>query len=257
MVLGMQGAGFGDPHADRELAVIRINLLGALYQLLGCEGPADPYMESSLALLREPDYRMSSDTEGAISLYEDALAAAKELGNLGGKMLCLTNLGSARLASREHQAAAKDLLQVTSLAEGVEWFGVSEAHRLLAEAWLREGRVADALESAQQALTHAEVVEQQAFVGKSWRTLGKVAMQSDTPVVVDDTHYDARECFANSVKLLKQAGARAERARTLIIWADYELERGDRQQGETMRQSAKRIFGQLGIILPQSSPTRP
>lgn len=254
MVLGMQGAGFGDPQDDRQLAVIRINLLGALYQLLGCEGPADQYMEGSLALLREPDYRMSDDTEGAISLYEDALAAAQELGNLGGKMLCLTNLGSARLALREYQAAAEDLLQVTSLAEGVEWFGVSEAHRLLAEAWMGEGRVADALESAQQALSHAEAVEQQAFVGKSWRTLGNVAMQSDTPVVVNDTHYDARECFANSVKLLKEAGARAERARTLIVWADYELEQGDRQQGETMRQTAKRIFGQLGI---RQAPTRP
>ena len=41
----------------------------------------------------------------------------------------------------------------------------------------------------------------------------------------------------------------AEQARTLRVWANYELAHGDRGRGDAMRQAAREIFGRLEMEL--------
>jgi len=251
IALGAEEVEFDNSAAVQQLMPLKLNLLGAIYQVLGSQGRADPYMESTLSLLQEPEYPVGGDAHAAIALYQHSLDIAQKTGNLGGKMLCLTNLGRARVELGEYRAAVADLLQVIQLAERVEWFGISETHRLLAEAYLGEARTADALAPAKQALAWARAVERQVFIGRSWLTLGKVAAQLTIPVAVGSAAHDASACFANSERIFKETGIQVERANALLTWARYELKRGDRRRGEAMRQKANRMLTQLGINRPQ------
>jgi tetratricopeptide (TPR) repeat protein len=193
---------------------------------------------------------LDDDIDGAIALYRDSREIAVRTTNVGGQMLCMTNLGQARIKLSEYPTAIDDLNRVIQMAEKTEWYGISQTFRLLAEAYLGEGRVSEALEPAVQALNWGRAVENQSFIGQAWLTLGKVAARSVTSLVVDNAAHDASSCFANSVQAFKTIGARAERGHALLVWAKYELEQGDRQQGESMWQRGTRILTQLGIRQP-------
>ncbi len=247
VALGGPGKNLGSPEEERQLAALQLNLRGAIYGVLGSRGRADSYMQSTLSLLRELDSPLSADPTAAIKLCEHALEVARELGNLGGEMLCLTRSSRARIERKEWDAAVVDLLRVIELSEKVEWFGISQAHRLLAEALLAKGRTADAMRPARKAMECARAVEHQAFVGQAWCTLGRVAAQSGEPIVIGDDAQEASDCFARSVELFKRSGDRGERGKALLQWARYELEQGDRQKGRAMRQKANQILAQLGI----------
>jgi hypothetical protein len=56
----------------------------------------------------------------------------------------------------------------------------------------------------------------------------------------------ARDCFAESERVLADVGLEEARARTLRAWAKYELESGDAQRGEVMWREAKELFLKLG-----------
>lgn len=231
-----------------QLMVLRLNLLGAVYQVIECHGQADPYMQSTLSLLEEAEDPMESDLEASIQLYRSSLEVAERIGNLGGKMLCLTNLGRAHIKARDYDTALEELLQVLALAQGAEWYRISETYRLLAEVYLAVGEMDRALQSAMQALTWARAVERPLFIGRAWFTLAKVAAASATPVVVGSSVCDASACFANSTDFFRDAGARAERGRTLLVWARHELDHGNPELGQEMWKKGARILSQLGLM---------
>lgn len=247
VALGGPEKNLGRPEEKRQLAALQLNLRGAIYGVLGNRGRADSYTQSTLSLLRELDSPLSANPTDAIELCQHALEDARKLGNVGGEMLCLTRAGRARIEQKEWGAAVVDLLRVIELSEEVEWFGISQAHRLLAEALLAEGRTADATRSARMALEWARAVEHQTFIGQAWCTLGKIAAQSGAPIVIGDAAQEASDCFAQSVELFRRSGDRGERGEALLEWARYELAQGDRQQGKLMRQKANQILAQLGI----------
>ena len=251
IALGVKDAELDLLGETKRLAALKLNLLGAVYQLLECHGKADPYMASTLSLLQEPEQALDDDIDGAIALCQQSLDIATKIANPGGQMLCLTNLGQARIKLGEYRTAIDDLLQVTQMAEKIEWYAISDTHRLLAEAYLRKGQVTDALDSAKQALTWARAIEHQVFIGRAWLTLGRVASRSATAITIASTSYDPAACFANGVQALRAIEARAERGHALLVWAKYELEQGDRQQGEEMWQRGTRTLAQLGIKQPK------
>jgi tetratricopeptide (TPR) repeat protein len=171
-------------------------------------------------------------------------------------MLCLIFLSGAEMRRQEYDAAIANLQQVICLAEQAEWYGIAEAHRLLSETYLAQGRTGDALEPASQALTWAQAVEQPLFIGRAWLTLGRVAASLATPIRIGSSTHQAADCFANSEQQFREASARAQRGRALLVWAKYESELGDRQLGETLWQKGTRILTQLGISRPQSGEIR-
>ena len=87
----------------------------------------------------------------------------------------------------------------------------------------------------------------QDHIGGAWRALGLVATCFQTPMIVNDQTYDARACFAESLRVYTGMGAEAERARTLREWARYEQAQGARELGGEMRAGARKIFSRLGM----------
>ena len=85
--------------------------------------------------------------------------------------------------------------------------------------------------------------------GGVWRTLGLVAAHFPAPPLIGGERYDARTCFAESLRVWTEVNAQAERARTLRAWAGYEQERGDKERGRAMWNEALEIFSRLGMEL--------
>jgi tetratricopeptide (TPR) repeat protein len=242
---------FNSSDDSRRLTALELNLLGAMYQLLGCQGEPDPYMESTLSLLGEFDSQLERDVSGTFTLCDEALAMAERIGNLGGKMLCLTHLGRAKARAGDHEGAMGHLREVIGLSTRTEWYGIAETHRLLAETLLDAGRGSEARASAAKALSWAQRVDQPTFIGRAWRTLGVVVARTGIPFSLEGVDHDAGSCFATSEQVFKTGGARAERAFTLKQWAAYELADGDPTRGEAMEQKADTMLAQLGIKEPK------
>jgi predicted ATPase/DNA-binding SARP family transcriptional activator len=239
-----------------------LNLIGAIYNQLGRYEQAIPYMERALTLFREMGDKngealmlnnlgytayLQGDYEAAISHYQQALCMAQEIGDYYTEILCLNNLGGARAAVGEYLAAEGDLCQVLDMAEASQWFLLTETYRYLAEAYLGQGRIDEALVAARRALALARETEAQQYAGAAWRVLGKIATQLPGSVSIGDDAYDASMCFASSVQIFTEAGMDAERARALWAWAQYEMGR-DRALGEEMRHEAKVLFERLRLV---------
>jgi hypothetical protein len=133
------------------------------------------------------------------------------------------------------------------MAGGTAYHGLPETYRFLAEACLGQGKIAEALEMAQTAVALAQKTEDQDHIGGAWRALGLVLSPLPDSITITDRTYDARACFAESLRVYAEMGAQAERARTLRAWARYEHAQGDHQAGRAMREEAQEIFSQLGM----------
>jgi tetratricopeptide (TPR) repeat protein len=205
--------------------------------------------------------RLRGDYRAAVACYQDALATAREIGDRDDEILYLSNLGGARVGMEEYPAAEADLCQVIEMAGAAGWVNLSETYRFLAKAYVEQGKAQKALEAGQRALTLGQEVGVQEFIAAAWRTLGRVAAQLPTPIIVDDHQYDAVACFAESVRICKETGMEGELAHALRFWATYELERGDRERGTAMWQEARAIFARLGVDLEvermREMPPRP
>jgi hypothetical protein len=200
--------------------------------------------------LGEIDTQLERDIAGTEALCGEAVAVADQIGNLGGKMLCLTHLGRARAQAGDTETALAHLRQVIRLSETAEWYGIAETHRLLAETLLETKDEAEAQSSAVEALVWARCVDQPGFVGRAWRTLGEVIGRTGIPASVDGVVHDARSCFEESEQVFREGGSRAERALTLAKWAAYELVHGDPERGDEMQRKADTMLTQLGIKDP-------
>jgi class 3 adenylate cyclase/tetratricopeptide (TPR) repeat protein len=247
LALGLDDLDRRYAHDDRRLRALKLNMLGAVYQMVGCHGAADPYMSSTMSLLQEPDHVHEQNLEEAITFFQSALQTAVETANLGGQMLCMTRLGQVQLLLGDSDAAVRELGTALDLASSVDWYGISETYSLLAEAQLGEGQLEAAQASGLQALRWAEAVDDHQFCGRAWLALGIIAANPEINLEIDGETYDADTCFDKSVDYFRSTGARAERGRALLIWGDYQIKYGDRKQGEQMRQRGDRILAQLGI----------
>ncbi len=94
----------------------------------------------------------------AVRYYEEALVIAGEIESYKNANIFLSNLCGARIGMGQFAAAASDLEALIAKTRH-DWYGLSEAYRFLAEAYLGLGKTARALEMAQQALALAVPVK--------------------------------------------------------------------------------------------------
>jgi len=124
----------------------------------------------------------------------------------------------------------------------------SEYYCALSEASLRQGRVTEAVEAAQQALELARSHEGPREVAAAWRALGAAISEMSAPL-------GAPPCFEESARLFEQSGADGERARTLRAWAAHERRHGNQVRGQELLHQARTIFEQAGLTLELARTT--
>ncbi len=85
-------------------------------------------------------------------------------------------------------------------------------------------------------------------LGWAWRALGQVAVMAPS-LRIDDASYTAAKCFAESLRVYKENDLKTEQAVTLKVWAEYELDHGDRTKGEARWREARASFERLQLPL--------
>lgn len=251
-------------NARREMAD-SLNLLGGVHSVLGHHGDAAHYNARAVALYQElgdrerigamlnhlgEHARLRGDYHAAVALYQEALKIAYETGNRNGEMAYLSNLGGARGGLGEYRVAEYDLRRTIRWAEIAGQGGwLSGTYRFLAEACLGQGKVGEALAAARRALALGQEVGAPAFIGEAWRTLGMVTAQAAKSILIAGKTHDATLCFAKSMRIFTEMGAKGEQARLLRAWARYEIGQGNLARGKAMWQRAQDLFAQLGMKL--------
>ncbi len=231
---------------DPVLMVRSLLLLGGVHSTLGHTRRTVRAHEQALALCRElknseclgvvyNNLGVAAEDEGAYETaadyYRKAVDLARETEHYRGEILYLNNLGGVLVRLGEHQAAIRVLRDVIRRQKDSRWFAFAHTYCALAEALLAQGHPEEALQAARHAWTLATHTRQRLHLGATWRVLGMIAAQMAAPVEIQGQPMKAEDCFAASLRLLTEIGAEQERSLTLQAWAQYEVERGDRERG--------------------------
>ncbi len=191
--------------------------------------------------------RQRGEYAAAVTLYQQALAIAREIGERTVQIICLNNLAGVRVGLGNYDEAEVDLRQVISMTGPSGYQVLTETYSFLAAACLGQGKVEEALEAAQRALALGRKTENHELMAEAWRTLGAVAARLPQPIMIENQSFDAAACFQESLRLFTERGMEAERARTLRNWARYEQERGMQERAQAMMEEAREIFTRLGM----------
>jgi len=263
--LGKQALALGGELGAKRIVADSLGLLGWVHQTLGRYEQAAHYFDRALDLACELDDRVLAgrtlttlgiiaaksrrDYQKAAAFLHEALSIVQGIGHRFGEIVILHNLAGVWVKLAKYQAAETELRRVISVAESVGWSDLSATYDFLAQAYLGQGKASEALAAAVRALELGQESELQEDIGKAWRALGMVLADALAPesIAIREEMLDARVCFARGLQIFTETGMEDERARTLQAWAKYEIERGDREQGEGMEQEAREILAQLGI----------
>jgi len=247
-------------HEERKKASA-LNLLSTVYDALGQYKQAIRLTRQALGIYRALGRRLEEgvmlnnlgttvgafgDYGMAVSIFQEALVIAREIGDHSGEMLCLSNLGGMQISLGDYQAAETSIQQAIHIAEAI---GIKfpEAYSFLAEAYLGQEKIEEALTAARRALAMAQASQED--IGGAWRALALVAAALREPVTIGEATYDVADCFAESLHVFSEMSAAGERARTMRAWASYELTHGERGKGLALWQEAREIFERLGMAL--------
>jgi len=242
------------------------NLIGVInYYLLGQYDAAAEYLQNSLNLYKTLGYRsnesallnnmgenarLQGDYPLAASYYEEAITIAREIENSPHENLFISNLCGVWIRLGESAEAAIALEGLIANTQS-DWYGLSEAHRFLAEAYLAMERTDDALTMAQRALQLSQP-ENNPENGRSWRALGLIATRLDKGVrasVENEDVYEADACFAKSIAYFDASVLERDKAITLWRWAQHERRQGNEAKGNTLWQNARSTFVSLNLPL--------
>jgi predicted ATPase/DNA-binding XRE family transcriptional regulator len=241
------------PPAPAELAA-NLNILGSIQIFLGQHEQATATLTQALGLYRSLSdrsrvagllnnlgecARLSGDPTRSIGFYAEALAISREIGDRNNEILILSNLGGARVAAREYQAAEADLRALIQQAEISKWVGISEAYSFLAEAYLGQSKLDEALVAAQRALALALAHDEALLIGTAWRALGMVVARSEGPLLEGLGEMTPDHCFHTSLQTFAAAKMVAEQARTLAEWARAAQLQGDQGRVEERSHEAR------------------
>jgi tetratricopeptide (TPR) repeat protein len=188
----------------------------------------------------------------ATKLLEEALDSAREIGHRYAEIIVLNNLGEAQVGLGDYKDAEANLEQSLSMAKRVGWGGQSDTSRLLAEAYLGQGKTVAAIVAARSALSLGQESGVQEDIAGAWRTLGHILANTNTSdtLHIQEEVVDAPICFKRSLDIYTETKMAGERARTLHAWGEYEQAHGNPEQGEAMHQQAHAIFEELGMTTP-------
>jgi class 3 adenylate cyclase/predicted ATPase len=263
--LGNQSLALSGDLGDQRLRAQSYWLLGWVHKTLGRYEQATQYFEQALDLALALRDRMlvgrvyttlgmiaaesGQNYQEAAEMFHEALSIVQDIGHRFGEIVILSNLGGVWVDMGQYQAAETDLKRVIEIAEDAGWGDLSATYDFLAQAYLGQGKVDEALEAARQALVLGQETELPEIIGTAWRALGMVLADPRAPefAVVREEKVDARACFASSLQLFCQAEMEAHQAQTLQAWAAYEMERGDSERGEELKEEADGICERLGI----------
>jgi class 3 adenylate cyclase/predicted ATPase len=264
LTLAEQALALSSEVDNRYLMAQSLTLIGWTRRALGHYELAAEYMEQALHLFEELKNRNKiagtlndlganasdrGDFQTAKQLFEEALASAREIGHRYAEIIVLNNLGAAQVGLGDYEAAEANLEQSLSMAKRVGWGGRSDTSRLLAEAYLGQGKTAAALVAARSALILGQGSGAQEDIAGAWRTLGHILAHprtSDALHIQEET-VDAPMCFERSLDIYTETKMAGERARTLHAWGEYEQAHGDSTRGAAMHQEAHTIFEELGM----------
>lgn len=249
--------------SQREMAQA-CQLLGAAYELRGELHKSAQYEQRALELYRSfRDRRgeaamlnnqgvgafVRGDYQAALRRYEEALRVAREIGSHERVTVFLSNLGGARAALGQFQAAEADLRQVLERVGTAKTHYLPLTHVFLAEALLGQGRLQEACESAQTGLRLAQESAQPDVVSSAYRVLGNCAARSLEHGFDHLCGQTPEACYRESIRVAEAIGAEAEKARALRDWARFEAARGSGQQADSLRAQALALFRKLGLDL--------
>jgi tetratricopeptide (TPR) repeat protein len=257
---------------DRRGMVTSYKLFGVAYLNLGHFQEADHYFQKGLALCREiadrrnagamwsnlgESARLRGDYRAAADHYQKAIAMMREIGNRDSEIIYLNNLSGAMVGLHQFSQAETVLRKVISQTAVPNWCTLSETYGFLSEACLGQGKLSDALDAAQRALTLAQESESGLHLGAAWRALGRAAAkiknQNAKERAVEgssgSTLPDPVASFAESLRVFQAMNAEAEQGRTLRAWARFELEEGRTEEGREKSEAAQSIFQRLGMPL--------
>jgi predicted ATPase/class 3 adenylate cyclase len=256
-----------DTLADEGQKAHSLNLRGVLRSAKGDYESSAHMFEQALEIFRRMGNRrrampllnnlgVIAESQGDYGLaarqYQMALETAREIASRDGEMVYLSNLGAVHVRMGEYSEAAAELDRAIQLSTdgGSDMLSFSLSHR--ARVYLALGEPSAALEHGIRALENGRGLESPEDIGLAWRVLGEVAAQGRESIRVPNpagearVRMSARDCFAESERVLADVGLEEARARTLRAWAKYELESGDAQRGEVMWREAKELFLKLG-----------
>lgn len=244
-----------------------LNLLGVVnYYWLGRYETAVSQLQESLLLFQQLGHRvgelstynnmgeaarLQGDFALAARYYEQALVISRAIHNRSREALNLSNWCGVQVRLGNYETAVSELealIQTTS-----DWFGLSDAYRILAEAYVGQNQLSSALAAARHALNLAQL-NNPAETGRAWRALGLVAAKMGQPIVIkpDDNHpssMTASDCFRQSITFFAGANLGRDHAITLWHWSDYLLEIGQQAEGQALRQQAHDLFTQSNLPL--------
>ncbi len=223
-----------------------LNTLSIVHFMQGAADTATDYMQQALNIARELGdrrdiaiklnnlgefERLTGHYHEAIPFYTQALEIFQAIGYRDAELAILTNLGSVHVALRQYAHAEEWLERVIERTAGTEWWGLSETYLSLADARLAQGKSYDAVTAGVMALQEGQKSGTPLFIGRVWRTLGRIADNIDEPVEVLGESYSVTQCYGKSYALFEEQADEKEQIATLELWSDWEMQNGDVELG--------------------------
>jgi biotin operon repressor len=183
----------------------------------------------------------------AISLFERALRIAREIGDQSTEAITLSDLGRTYYYLGDLERAQEILEQALSMmaASGERW-QMPYTHAYLARVFLATDEDDKALSHACTGLQVAQEIEDSRFLGLTHRVMAEVAahLGSERAAAEPERH------FEESIRILREIGAKAELARSLAAYGLYLVDSADAsqaQRGAALVDEARRLFRQMGM----------
>jgi tetratricopeptide (TPR) repeat protein len=272
--LGQESLSLSRSLNARRSVADSLNLLGVVCEMLGQFEESNRLTYEALSIFQElgdkrgevvllnnlgETARTRGHFQKAIALYEEARKIAMEIGVRELELICLVNWCGAKVGAQDYRSAEAGLAEVMSLPEAVSISWLSDIYYFLAEAYLGQNKLDEALAAAQQAVFISRDQQEAAAIGAAWRTLGKVlARRNETvkleigPVNIGQRGLhalplDAANCFAESWHVFDEIPMEVEAAHTLRVWGEFEKGQGNTARGEKMCHEALETLERLGI----------
>lgn len=248
-------------HIGREIGHWRheafaLNYMGTIYECLGQYDRAVEYTQEALVIYQYHEDRRheailsnnlasiangKGDYPTALPLAQTSVRITHEIGIRFYKLYALSTLGEAQVGLGQYAAAEASAQQGIHLSEALGQAVVPALYYVLAEAYLGQGKVTEALEIAHHALALAQQTKALREIGIAWRVLGRVMAQQPDNI-------GTKACFLESVRVLQETDLIAEHARTLRAWAVYDAISGHFEQARTRYAEAHALFEHLGLV---------
>jgi len=254
---------------EQELShkeILLLNLLSVLeYYSLGQYETAVIHQEQALVIAQTnkdrhsegfltsnlgDNYLQQGDYARAKKHYQRAVTIAREIGDHDGKMVYLSNLSGAQIQLGEIETAVSRLNELIKTAPK-NWYVLPDAYCFLAQGYMTQEKFSHAVDVLQKGWKVAEAPEQK---GNIWLLYGQLAAQTKQPVILDSnidtaTSYDARQCFAASLKLFTAEKRRCDCALVWREWSRLEWAQGHHNRGKQLWKLARDCFIDLNLPL--------